>query len=304
MLVTGLGMAAVAAWVFSLLWSAGQSLGSFTSNAGADITNWLQSGPLGVSATDVSKLVSDLGLMSASSGATVVHGILGGATTLAEIAEGLLLTIVFSVYFLVRRDDYAQWLTSSLPPASRGRADLVAAAAYRALGGYTRAVAVNGAINAVLVWLVLAVLGIPLAVPLAALAFVGGFFPVVGTISAGAVAALVALLSKGLGAAVAMVVATAILHHLEIYIVGPMVIGRTAKFHPAGQVAALAIGLALGGVVGLFLAGPLLTVSITVARTLRADDREEGTDQARLPVSADGRESSTSSRLPGRQPSA
>ena len=53
--------------------------------------------------------------------------------------------------------------------------------------------------DAVLIGIGLLVLGIPLALPLAALVFFGGLFPIIGALVAGALAVLVAFAHGGLG---------------------------------------------------------------------------------------------------------
>src|SRR5690606_40972492 len=65
------------------------------------------------------------------------------------------------------------------------------------LGGYVRGTAAIAAIDALFIGVPLAILGVPLAVPLAVIVFVGAFVPIVGATVAGAIAALVALVTSG-----------------------------------------------------------------------------------------------------------
>ena len=66
-----------------------------------------------------------------------------------------------------------------------------------ALVSYVRATAVVAVVDAVAIGIGLAVLGVPLAVPLAALVFLGAFVPIIGAVVAGGVALLVALVANG-----------------------------------------------------------------------------------------------------------
>ena len=72
-----------------------------------------------------------------------------------------------------------------------------AAAALAALVSYVRATAVVAVVDASAIGIGLAVLGVPLAVPLAALVFLGAFVPIIGAVVAGGVAVLIALVANG-----------------------------------------------------------------------------------------------------------
>ena len=70
-------------------------------------------------------------------------------------------------------------------------------AGYGSLIGYVRATFLVAFTDAAGVGVGLAIMGVPLALPLASLVFLGAFIPLVGAVIAGSLAVVVALLAKG-----------------------------------------------------------------------------------------------------------
>jgi len=272
LVLTGAGtvLSLVGLWIVPQLWSGGGNLGPTLSKLGRDATDWLANGPLHLTTADLQSLAGKLGLTSGGGASPLLRGLVGGAVTIAEVAEGMVLVVVFSAFLITRGDRYLDWAISAVSARYRSRAGAAARAAWQTMAAYVRGVTLNGAVNAALLGTALAVLRIPLAAPLTLVAFIGGFFPIVGTVSAGLLAALIALATKGLGAAILVGAVTAILHHVELYVAGPLILGRWVRLHPTAVVAAIAIGWSLAGAIGIFLAPPALAVALGVGRSLRA----------------------------------
>ena len=79
----------------------------------------------------------------------------------------------------------------------------------------------------------LLVLGVPLALPLAALTFLGGFVPIVGAFVAGVLAVLVALVSNGLTTALIVLVIVVAVQQVEGNVLQPMLQSRGLRLHAA-----------------------------------------------------------------------
>jgi predicted PurR-regulated permease PerM len=114
----------------------------------------------------------------------------------------------------------------------------------------------------------MAIVGAPLAVPVAVLTFFGAFFPVVGAIVAGAVAVLVTLATAGLGPAIVLLVVVIVVQQLDNDLLAPFIYGHSLQLHPAAVLLALATGATLGGIVGAFVAVPLLGAGLGVGEEL------------------------------------
>ena len=89
------------------------------------------------------------------------------------------------------------------------------------------------------------------------LTFLAGFFPLVGAVFAGLVAALVALVSGGVVDALLVVGVVTLIQQLEGDLLQPIVVGRVVKLHPIVVLLSLTAGGVLAGVAGAFLAVPL-----------------------------------------------
>src|SRR6266498_3843181 len=155
--------------------------------------------------------------------------------------------------------------------------------AVETLGAYLRGQATVGLIDGVFIGIGLAVVGVPLAVPLAFLVFLGAFLPIVGAFLSGLIAALVALVSKGLVAALIIVGITILVQQLEGHVLAPLVLGRAVKLPPAVILLALTGGGVVGGIIGAALAVPSVAVVTSVATYLRNRPPDP------LPLGADGR---------------
>jgi predicted PurR-regulated permease PerM len=200
----------------------------------------------------------------------ITAGVLSGATVLAEVVAGLVLTVV--LLFFCLRDGRTMWdWAVHLVPNVGAQVDLGGRAALGTLSGYLRGTAVLGAFDAVFIGLALLLLGVPLVLPLAALVFLGGFVPLIGATLTGAVAVLVALVTVGPVAAGFVLIAVVVVQQVESQVVAPVVLGRTLELHPVAVVASLTTGAVLAGVLGAAASVPLVAAIWAVVRALRPE---------------------------------
>lgn len=201
----------------------------------------------------------------------ITAGVLSGATVLAEVVAGLLLTVV--LLFFCLRDGRQMWEWAvGVVPGIGPKVDLAGRAALGTLSGYLRGTALLGAFDAVFIGLALLVLGVPLVVPLSALVFLGGFIPLVGATLTGAVAVLVALVTEGPVTAGLVLLAVVVVQQVESQVVAPVVLGRTLELHPVAVTTALTAGAVLGGVLGAAASVPVVASIWAVVRALRSDE--------------------------------
>ncbi len=200
--------------------------------------------------------------------AVALAGIFGGAVVALELLAGLLLAIVI-LFFLVKDGERMwRWAVGLFPPTVRADVDAIGARAWETAGGYIRGVTIVALVDAVFIGLALWLIGVPLVVPLAALTFIGGFFPIVGAFVAGFVAAMVALVSEGWLAAVLVVGASVLVQQLEGNLLQPFIVGSAVRLHPLAILLAITAGGVLWGVAGAFLAVPLVAVTARAAAVL------------------------------------
>ena len=145
-------------------------------------------------------------------------------------------------------------------------------AGFGSLIGYVRATFVVALVDAVGIGTGLAIMGIPLALPLASLVFLGAFVPLVGAVITGFVAVVVALIAKGwIYALIALGLIIAV-QQLEAHVLQPIVMGRAVSVHPLAVVLAIAGGSVTAGVIGALIAVPIVAFLNSAIRVLIADD--------------------------------
>lgn len=188
-----------------------------------------------------------------------VHG-------LVELCLQVILGLFILFYLLKDGKRIADFLTSSFAPALRERVRYSGGEGIDVLGGYLRGTAIVGLVDTVLIGGALWILGVPLTLTLSILVFIGAFIPVVGATVSGFVAALVALVTVDLNAALWVVGVVLAVNQLEGNVLSPLVIGRWMHLHALVVLLALAAGAVLGGITGTFLAVPLTAMGWTILK--------------------------------------
>ncbi len=134
-----------------------------------------------------------------------------------------------------------------------------------------RGLATVGLVDAILIGIGLAILGTPLALPLAVLVFIGGFFPIVGAFVSGLVAVAVSFVNGGPTDALIVLAIVVGVQQLEGNVLYPIIFKRALELHPLVILLAIAVGGVAFGIVGAFLAVPLTAVAVAVGQAT-ADD--------------------------------
>jgi putative heme transporter len=96
----------------------------------------------------------------------------------------------------------------------------------------------------------------------------------VGAVASGAVAVLVALVTKGWVVALIVVGMVLLVQQLEGNVLQPLILGRAVQIHALGVVLAISIGVVINGIVGALLAIPLVAVLNAAIRALIAAEEE------------------------------
>jgi predicted PurR-regulated permease PerM len=201
--------------------------------------------------------------------AALQTGVLSGAALLSTLGFGLLLALGVLYFLLAEGERIWEWVVGLFPQERRAGVSTAGRSAWRTLAGYIRGVTLVACLETALVALTLVILGVPLVLPLALLTFVGAYFPTLGSVIAGALSALIALVSSGLVAALVVVGLIIVLQILENTLY-PRVVNSRAGLHPLATVLVLTAGFMLGGPLGALLSVPLVAVLYTIAGTLRS----------------------------------
>jgi predicted PurR-regulated permease PerM len=189
---------------------------------------------------------------------TLATGALNTAATVGEVITGFFLALFTLFFFLKDGRSIWLWLVGLFPGDSRAYIDEAARRAWRTLVSYERATAAVALIDAIGIGIGLAVLGVPLVIPLTALVFLGAFIPILGSFLAGSVAVLVALVSKGPITALIALAIVVFVMQIEGHILQPLLLGRAVRVHPLAVVLSIAAGLLIGGIFGALIAVPIV----------------------------------------------
>ncbi|MDE0802531.1 MAG: AI-2E family transporter [Acidimicrobiales bacterium] len=241
----------------------------------AEIEEWLETGPLGIEDPDLRAALDGAVDRVLDSGPGVL---VDGVTIAAEVLAGALLAVVMTFFFVKDGPRITEWVTEQLPARRRDDARRAGVAAWGALSAYVRGTVVVGVVNGTVIGIGLALLGVPLALPLAVITAVSAFFPLIGAVVAGGLAALVALVTGSVVEALIVVALTVVVQQIEGDVLSPVVMGKALQLHPLVILVALTIGAVTAGILGAFLAVPLTGVAVATAGALRGDSSKRAAE--------------------------
>jgi putative heme transporter len=212
----------------------------------------------------------------------LTSGALSTAGTITEIVTGALLMLFTLIFLLQGGRNIFAFVSKIFPSTVRDRVRDASRAGFHSLIGYVRATFLVALVDAIGIGTGLAIMGIPLALPLASLVFLGAFIPLIGAVIAGGLAVIVALIAKGWVFALIALGLIIAVQQLESHILQPLVMGRAVSLHPLAVVLAIAAGGVTAGIVGALLAVPIVAVLNSALRVLLAEDpaAEEATLEA------------------------
>ncbi len=251
-----------------------------------EVQHWLSQGPLHLSQTQVSdRMAKAVKAVTADQGA-LTSSALSTAATLGEVLAGFFL-VLFTLFFFLR-DGGQIWtfLCRLLPRAARIPIARAGHYSWHTLVSYVRATVLVAFVDAVGIGVGLFVMRVPLALPLAALVFLGAFIPVVGATLSGAVAVLITLVTQGPIHALIILGVVIAVQQLEGHILQPLIMGRAVSLHPLAVILAIATGVLVAGIVGGLVAVPLLAVLNTAIRYLADHPQGEPTPGGASPGTA------------------
>jgi predicted PurR-regulated permease PerM len=217
-----------------------------------EIKNWLTTGPLAVETKDINEFIQQIFSYIQENQASITTSAITTAGAVGEFLTGFLLVLFILIFFLLH-----------------------GASIWKFLLHVVRATIVVAVVDAVGIGVGLAILGVPLVVPLATLVFLGAFVPIIGSLLAGSVAVLIALVTVGwVKALIALGVVTAVMQ-LEGHVLQPLLLGRAVRLHPLAVILAITGGLVVAGIAGALLAVPLLAVINAGVKSLRTTNSGE-----------------------------
>lgn len=268
-LVGGLAAVGVLVWWFSsTLASQFTEIGEQAQDAISQVEQWLNDGPLGLTAPRIDELEQQV-MNSFGGSGPVLERALGTARTAAELLGAVVLLVFVLFFLLMDGDRIADWFLDRTPRRYTDDVAVVGRRVRAVLQHFLVGTAAVGIFNGVFIGLGLWLLDVPLALPLAVLTAVSAFFPLVGAFVAGGLSALVALATQGLTTALLVIGLTVLVQQIEGNVLQPLIVGSAVSLHPLVVALTVTSGLILGGLVGAFLAVPIVASVASIGQFYR-----------------------------------
>ncbi len=226
-------------------------------------------------ATGVLDFIRDPGNLADISGGVfaVGAGIAGGVTAVTIV-------LILTLYFMASLRSIKRTAARFVPAYQRGRFSGLLEDVSGAVGRYVIGQASLALINGVLSLIFLSIIGAPVPALLALLAFIGSLIPLVGTLSASIINALVCLVVSPVTALIAFGYYLVYMQ-IEAYILSPRIMSRAVAVPGAVVVIAAVAGGALGGILGALVAIPVAASIIIIIQKVvfpAQDDKTEAPD--------------------------
>ncbi len=236
------------------------------------IESLLSGPPFHVKNSNVQKFLNDIPSYLSKHKTLVEGTVVTGGKIAAEFFGGLVL-MLFVMFFLIKDGERIwTWLLGALRTETAERMNRAGHAAWQVVVYYMRGTVAVAAIHAIVIGVVLWIMGVPLALPLALVVFVAAFVPLVGLLVAGALAIVVTLATKGWVNAVILLGVLIVEDQLEAHLLQPQVVGRVIRLHPLAVILSLAAGGVLAGIAGAVVAVPIVAVITRAVPELRRRD--------------------------------
>ncbi len=230
------------------------------------LRDWLSGPPLNIENERVDQFADEAQQWLQERSASIASGVFTGVTTVGVVFFTALIVVVLTFFMLKDGGRFLPWMRKVTGRHAGGHLTELFTRIWNTLSGFLRIQMLVSAVDAVLIGIGLAILGIPLWPALTILTFFGGLIPIVGAVAVGALAVLVALVSKGFTIALIVLIIILVVQQVEGQVLQPFLQGRTMKMHPALILLAVGGAGTMFGILGAFFAVPVAATVIVILR--------------------------------------
>lgn len=241
-----------------------------------DFRTFLIEGPLHISPEQISAFLDEMVALVQEQSQLLWTGALAIGSTAGQIATGALLALFILICLLADGAGIWRWTVKLFPRAARPAVHTAALNGWATVINYARTQLLVATIDAIGIGLGAFLLGVPLAIPIAVLVFLGSFIPFVGAVVTGALAVFLALVYNGPWIAFWMLVVVLGVQQLEGQVLQPLIMGSAVKVHPLAIVLVVTGGAMVAGIAGALFAVPLAAFVNVVAATLSSGSWRTG----------------------------
>ncbi|MGH9914438.1 MAG: AI-2E family transporter, partial [Pyrinomonadaceae bacterium] len=216
----------------------------------------------------VREAVNNTALRTVEGSVGYINNMLFGLVSVLGYLPWLVLVPVIAFFVLKDADSFRRSAVALLPRGRwRWRGDEFFQDINRMLSAYIRAQLIACLLIGFVCSITFSIIGVPYALLIGILAGLLEFIPLVGPL----IVAIIAGLLSGfysLSQAVVVLIFLLVLRIVHDYITYPRIIGQGIHLHPLAIILSILVGAELGGIVGIFLAIPVMAILSVCIRHL------------------------------------
>lgn len=198
---------------------------------------------------------------------SVSGGAFGVVSSIASIALDLVTVLVFGFYMAAAGPRFLETIARGLRPRQQEVFVKVADITSQKTGGYVVSKVVLAGLSAAFHGALFAIIGVPYWLPFALLVGITAqFVPLVGTYI-GVLLPVIAVVTTSPWKAIVIIIFAVIYQQVESYVFTPRVSKKTMDVNPAVALAAVFIGGAIWGPIGMLIGIPLVAAAVATADT-------------------------------------
>lgn len=277
----GIGSLTVIVGLFAVLVGVGALIGATIADEWSDLRASIDD-----TVDDVSEWVDDLPIDedlvdrfdqgAGSSGGFALDGIgpqvASAASSFAGAIAGAFLGVIVLFYLLKDGRRISERLTVFATERGRDDVDELLSYGATAVRRYYASRTALAALNGISISIGMAVIGVPGALAIGVVNFVGGYIPYFGAFVGGAFAVVLAISEGGLGLALIALAVVIVAQVLLENLLEPRLVSGFVNLPPLAVLLVTTLGGVLLGLVGLILATPTTVIALQAFRTLRFGD--------------------------------
>jgi len=191
---------------------------------------------------------------------TYVKSVLGVASGIFDV----FVTIVASVYMLLQRgqigDFFGKLIISMFDKKTCNQIGKYIDSTNRIFFKFISSQIIDAIIVGILVTIAMSIIGVKYAVLLGFMIGLFNIIPYFGAIVAVVISVIITIITGGLSQAIIMAVVVIVLQQIDSNIINPKIIGNSLEISPLLVIFAVTVGGAYFGVLGMFLAVPVIAV--------------------------------------------
>ncbi|TFD75871.1 AI-2E family transporter [Cryobacterium psychrophilum] len=251
-----------------------------------NLKGFLSAAPFNLSETDINSYVQQGWTALQNDSQVFISGALSVGTTVGHLLTGLLLALFSLLFILIDGKTIWAWIVRLFPKRAQVAVNGAGIAGWTTLGNFAKVQILVASIDAVGIGLGAALLGVPLAVPIGILVFLGSFIPIIGAVATGFVAVFIALIFNSWVTALLMLGVVLLVQQVEGHVLQPLIMGTAVKVHPLGVVLVVAAGALLAGIPGALFAVPIAAVLNVMTSYLSGGTWRGGTEASATTASS------------------